>query len=215
MPRNIYQSYKQTLAAGELASFNVYGSFLSVLTWADTTDPSIIINRGQEMKIKAGMSIKIIPDQNANMAAINANDATPGQGIDIMSFVQFRNNGASPVVLEFATSDGEIRDQRFTTQGSLQVIDVAASASLNAGKQTTNTTAALANNTAGRVYCMIQSDPANTDKIYIGGSGVTSAGVNAGAQLSPGQSIVIDKFSGQIYTVAASGTQTFYLMAPA
>ena len=218
MPRNIYQSYKQTLAAGELASFNVYGSFLSVLTWADATDPSIIINRGQEMKIKPGMSLRIIPEQNQNDAAINANDATPGQGVDVMTFLQFRNNGASPVTLEFATSDGEIRDQRFSVSGSINTLDANSAAILGelqgptaAGTDAADVTVGVSavqviTSNAARHAFIIQADPTNTGKIHLGFTNAVTT-TRKIVTLSAGASIMIDDYRGDIYAISDTAAQ--------
>jgi translation elongation factor EF-4 len=80
------------------------------------------------------------------------------------------------------------------------------------GKISVGTTAVEVTFTLEPRTIVISADSANTGTLYVGGSGVTSAGANAITYLSAGDTITLDynDTTEALYVVASAASQNFW-----
>ena len=78
------------------------------------------------------------------------------------------------------------------------------------GQASIGTTASQLTTTSKRLNrgLNVKALAANTDKVYVGGQGVTASGATGGYELSAGQAVPVSAADqNQVYAISASGTQ--------
>jgi len=104
---------------------------------------------------------------------------------------------------------------KVNADGELVVNVEAPATGYNGGPVTVGTTAVELTFTGSTKSVMIQSDPDNTGKIWVGGSNITNAGANAMAQLEPGDAISVDldDTSAALYAISDTASQNVFKLA--
>lgn len=191
MGRSSYRYFSVTLSAGQVLPINVFARYITILSNSISTNPEISIGGDQFETIKAGLSIEL-PEG------------------DMIQEIQLRNPAAGAMTLTFALSAGKIIDSSLVIAGSVNIIDVTASAtgSLNAeGTVGLAQATALAAN-ANRKSFSIQAEPANTGLIYVAYvTGVDTTHYKV--ILQKGQFLVDDKWRGAVYVYGSAAGQKY------
>lgn len=115
--------------------------------------------------------------------------------------------GLIPTLVEVDATTGEVLVKSSSTPVSADDFE--------GSPVTVGTTAVELTFTGTTKSILIQSDPDNTGKIWIGKSNVTSAGANAMIQLKAGEAIELDldDSSNAIYAVSDTASQVVHKMA--
>jgi hypothetical protein len=94
-------------------------------------------------------------------------------------------------------------------------VSVASQTDFEGGPVTVGTSAVELTFSGTTVTIIIQSDPDNTGRVWVGKSNVTSAGANAMTQLEPGDGLELslDDSSNAVYAVSDTASQNVFKMA--
>lgn len=196
MPNVILKSFEETLDAGEYRPIYFYSELLTILS--NSASDKIFVGIGEltPVPLKAGLQFKLPQGSTFNK---------------IMLF----NQAAVQTTTEFILSTGDVRDNRMSVSGQIDVNDADVLAQLRgiatAGTSGTEKTVGiaaglvLAANT-NRVGFSVQAKEANTGLIYIGFADTVTASAWI-AQLQPGMSMSLDNYRGPVYAIASAAGQ--------
>jgi hypothetical protein len=191
----VLKSFRETLAAGEYRAIRFYSRMLTILSNSNLADIGIGIGEMQPVPLKAGLQYEL----------------PQGESFDKLLIY---NQEAVPTTVEFVLSVGEVRDNRMSVAGQIDVTDADLLAQIQGdtsaegyGCVTVGVAAVqvVAQN-ADRKGIDIQSDPDNVDYIYLGyDNTVTTA--KWFAKLSPGQAFSRDNIRSAIYAISGTAGQ--------
>ena len=191
MGKSSYRYFSIALAAGQVLPLNVYARYITILSNSITTNPEISIGGDQFETIKAGLSIELPEGEHVQE-------------------IQLRNPAGGAMTLTFALSAGKITDASLVIAGSVNIVNVTASATGSLNAEVTvglaQATALAAN--ANRKSFSIQAEPANTGKIYVAyltGCDTT----HYKFILQAGQAFSDDVWKGAVYVYGSAAGQKF------
>ena len=111
-------------------------------------------------------------------------------------------------------SDGSWYNIAVNPDGSL-IIDSRENTGIQGGPVAVGTTEVELIFTGVTQSILVQSDPDNTGKVWLGLTGITSSGGNAFAQLEPGSSMSLEynDATASLYVISDSASQNVFRMA--
>lgn len=204
MTKIVLQTFTETIAAGAYRTVDAYSEQLTILSNTAGADISVGIGELRPIPLKAGLQYKLPQGETFNRLTLY-------------------NQSASETTVEFILSIGDIRDNRMSVSGQIDVSDVDVLAQLQDmltqlqgdeavegyGRITVGLSAVqigVVNRNDDRKGIDIQADPDNTDYIYLGYDATVSSS-KWFAKLSPGQAFSRDNTRSVIYAISGTASQ--------
>lgn len=191
----ILQSFKEVVAAGQYKPIYAYAELLTILSNSASADIYVGIGEMTPTLLKAGIQYKL------------------PQG-DTFNKILLYNQAGTDTTIEFILSTGDVRDNRMSVSGQIDVKDGDVLGQLQGdttaegyGRVTVGTAAvAVAAVNNNRKGIDIQADPDNTNFIYLGYDN-TVASNKWFAKLAPGQAFSRDNIRSAIYAISGAANQ--------